>query len=354
MNKFYDGSELLSRSKYNIFFSLGGRNIGKSTFYQRLAIRGFLKKQKKFGIIVKFKDDLTSFAPNYFSDVWMNNWYPDYEIMYKRCRYYIRKKSDKKDDDDCKTGWKQCGYAIALAMNATIKSTTKYQDIDLLLFEEFMPLDDRYIGSSKDPEKEPKLLQSVYQSIARGLKGKHTRDVILICISNNYTMNNPYFTFFKILEMVTKNPNSIYQRFYTYDDKVLHYALEFSQLEPEKTGIETDDESFGVKFSDFRHELKITKDKPKKVIIQLTFDSRYIISVAKYNDSLIVYKDRMTSDPDNIVVYSCSKFKSREMLGIKLFKVHDFYNIIVRMFEGNYLYYDSLETYIQLTNILAF
>lgn len=353
MSKFYDGSELLSRSKYNIFFSLGGRNIGKSTFWQRYIIRLFIKKHKKFGIIVKYKDDLSTFAANYFSQEWMDKWYPDYEIMYKRGKYYIRKKADKEDDEDMKSGWKLCGYAIALNLNASIKSTTTFHDIDTLLFEEFMPLEDRYIGSVKDPEKEPKLLQSIYQTVARGSKGEHTRKVRLICISNNYTMNNPYFTHFRILDMVTNNPNSIYQQFYTYDKMDLHYALEFSQLQPETTGIETDEESVGVKFSDFRNDLHIMKNKNiKKLYFQLTFDNKKILNCARFNDTIAVFDGGKVNE--DVICYSCSKFKSRDMMGIKVFKSTDDYKVLVKLFEMNRIWYDKLETYIYLTNILAY
>lgn len=354
MNKFYDGSELLSRSKYKIFFSLGGRNIGKSTFWQRFIIRHFIKDNEKFIIIVKYKDDLSMFAANYFSQKWMNDFYPDYEIMFKRGKYYIRLKSVKTDEEDMKTGWKLCGYALALNMNASIKSTTTFQDATNILFEEFMPLEDKYIGSKKDPLKEPRLLTSVYQTIARGEKGKHTRKVRLICISNNYTMNNPYFTYYGILNMVTSNPNSIYQRFYTFDKGDLHYALEFSQMKPETTGIEVDDEATGVNFSDFRNELHYSKDKPNKVFLQLTFDSKYIINVAQYNTSYICYKGDKIYDNKNCVCFSCSKFKNKETYGIKYFKDLPFYRTFVKEFEKNNLYYDKLETYINLTNILAF
>lgn len=351
--EFYDGSELLSRSQYDIFFSLGGRNIGKSTFFQKFIFRDFIKKNKLFGIIVKYEDDLSTFAANYFSQFWMDKWYSDYEMLYKRGKYYTRKKSDKKNIKDTKTGWKLCGYAIALNKNASIKSTTTYQDIDNLLFEEFMPLEDRYIGSAKDPYKEPKLLQSVYQSIARGEKGKRTRRVRLICISNNYTMNNPYFNYFGILNMVTTNPNSIYQRFYTYDKGNLHYALEFSQLKPESTGIETDDESYGIQFRDYRNELKTTKDKPKRPFMQFTFDNKYYVSIANYNDSLIAYQTKITNDPNNVLVYSCANYKTKEAMSMSSCKNSDLYRIIKNVYDKNIMYYDKLETFIQLTNILA-
>ena len=352
MSKFYDGSELLSRNKYKIFFSLGGRNIGKSTFWQRFIIRHFIKKKEKFIIIVKYKDDLNTFAANYFSQEWMDKWYPDYNIKYQRGKYYIRKKENM---EDVEKGWQHCGYAIALNMNASLKSTTTFQDASNILFEEFMPLEDKYIGSAKDPEKEPKLLVSVYQTIARGEKGKHIRDVRLICISNNYTMNNPYFTYFNILPMVTSNPNSIYQRFYTYDKGNLHYVLEFSQLDPEMTGIEADEESTGVKFSDFRNDLHIIKKlNIKKCMLQLTFDNKYYVNIANFNNSIICYKGDHVIDSDKILCYTCSKFKNKETIGIDVFKKSDSYKVIKTLFESNTIFYDKLETFIHLTNILAY
>ena len=348
MSKFYDGSELLSHSQYKIFFSLGGRNIGKSTFWQRFVIRHFIKYNEMFGIIVKYKDDLNTFGANYFSQEWMDKWYPDYEIKFKQGKYYIREKE--------KENWNLCGYCIALSMNASLKSTTTFQDIDNLLFEEFMPLEDRYLGSNKDPEKEPKLLTSVYQTIARGEKNKRTRKVRLICISNNYTMNNPYFTYFNILEMVSNNPNSIYQQFYTYDKGDLHYCLEFSQLQPEMTGIEAEEQATGVKFADFRNELHYIKNPTinnKNVVLQLTFDGKYIINIALYNKSMIAYKGDKFLNQDNTICVSCSNIKNKECWGMKIFKNTESYKILTETFEKNKLHYDSLQTYIQLTNILA-
>ena len=351
MSKFYDGSELLSRSNYNIFFSLGGRNIGKSTFWQRYIIRHWLKKHEKFGIIVKYATSLDTFAKNYFSQTWMDQWYPDYEIRYKKEQYWIK----LKDLEDEEKNWEQCGYAIALNKNADIKSTTIYHDIQNLLFEEFMPLEDRYIGSAKDPEKEPKLLTSVYQTIARGTKGEHTRPVKLILISNNYTMNNPYFTYFHILPMITANPNSIYQQFYTYDDETLHYALEFSQMEPEMTGIEGDDSAAGVRFCDFRNDLNIIKDQPpKKIGFQVMFDENYVINIAQYNNTLCCWKDKDNKIYPDVCSYSCGKFKRYDIMSVEALKREEIYKTLIYLFNCNLLYYDKLETFIHLTNILAY
>lgn len=356
MKKFYDGSELLSRSKYNIFISLGGRNIGKSTFWQRYIIRKFIKKKEKFIIIVKYDNDLENdgFAANYFSDSWMEKWYKDFEIVYSKKKYFIRNKKDKKDEEDKKSGWQLAGYAVALNKNASLKSTTTFQDATNILFEEFMPLENKYIGSKREPEKEPKLLASVYQTIARGEKGKQTRKCRLILISNNYTFNNPYFTYFKILKMVTENPNSIFQRFYEYNDSKLHYALEFSQYEPEIIGIEADDEALGIRFQDFRNDLRITKDKPKKILFQLTFDEKTILNIAQYNEALIVFQTKNTIQDSDVICYSCSMFKNKKAFSIRVFKNREISRILINLYEKNLLYYDKLDTFINLTNILAF
>ena len=347
MSKFYDGSELLSHSNYDIFFSLGGRFIGKSTFFQRYGIRHFIKYGEKFGIIVKYQDDFKTFAKNYYSEEWMNQWYPDYEILFKMDTYYIKKKNEEE--------WRLCGYAIALNKNAAVKSTTTYHDVINLIFEEFIPLEDRYIGNASDPEKEPKLLTSIYQTIARGQKGKHTRRVRLFCISNNYTMNNPYFTRFGILNMVTNNPNSVYQRFYKYDKKNLHYVLEFSQIDPGSVGIEADEEDSGKLFIDFRNELKLVNktQKLKNPDIVLTFDNKYIIGISRYNESLATYQIKKF-DAENIPAFSCSNIRKADISHIKALKGTRTYQQIERLFNTNSMYYDKLESYIHLTNILAY
>ena len=168
-------------------------------------------------------------------------------------------------------------------------------------------------------------------------------------------MNNPYFTYFNILNMVTSNKNSVYQQFYTYDKGDLHYALEFSQLEPEMTGIEGDDSAAGVQFADFRNDLHyINGNKPKEPEVQVMFDESYVINIARYNNSLCCWKDAKNKIYPNICSYSCGKYKRYDIMSMNALKKEEFYKQLTYLFQTNMLYYDKLETFIHLTNILAY
>lgn len=352
-NGFYCKDGLMSyASKYDILICMGGRFIGKSTEWQRFIISEFISKGKKFGIVKATEAALKEFAPDYWSKEWMEKWFPNYELMYKQKRYFIRKKDEGQSD---KEGWEEAGYSFFLSRTSK-KSTTTGQDIDYLLFEEFTNQEGVYLGNSKDNLKEPELLISLYQTLARGQKGKSTRHLKLIMLSNLYSINNPYFQKFDILNMITSNPNSIYQRFYKYDKGKLHYVLEFPQLKPKEEIIAADELDEGIKFQDYRNELKFTTDKPKKLYLQLTFDNKYIINISKYNDSIICFKDKNNKivDDDDTMCFTCSKFKTADAMGINVFKNNALYKTIKTLFEKNKIYYDKLETFIQLTNILAY
>lgn len=349
-NIFYCKDGAMSRfSKYNIGMIMGGRFIGKSTdwqiFFMKIMIRGV-----KIGVVKPTDRALSLWAKKYWSPSWMNEWFPRYEFKYKAGKFFIRK---KRPDQENNEGWKECGYGYDLNHTMDTKSITEGQDIKWLLFEEFTNRAGKYLGNAENRLEEPEALMELYQSLARGKKGKNTRDLKLVMISNLYHLDNPYFIYFNALSMVTNSKNSIFQRFYTYDKGKLKYFIEFPQLKPIESIMAADEKDEGIKFQDFRNELKYSKDKPNKPLIQVTFDGKNIINIARYNETLICYRVKKIIDPINIPVYSCSQYKVKNVFSMKILKSQSFYDTLFKLFERNELYYDKLETFIQMTNILA-
>lgn len=337
-------------SKYNIGMIMGGRYIGKSTDWQRFFIKEMIHGNK-VGVVKATDRALAMWAKKYWSKSWMDEWFPEWELKYKSGKFFLRK---KRDGQELNEGWKEVGYGFDLNHTMDTKSITEGQDLKWLLFEEFTNRKGKYNGNADNRLEEPEALMELYQSLARGQKGKATRDLKLVMISNLYSLNNPYFQYFKSIDMIMKNPNSIYQRFYTYDKGKLHYFIEFPQLRPVEEVMAADEKDEGIKFQDFRNELKYTNDRPNKVFLQLTYDGEYIINIAVYNKSIICFKGKKIIDSDECVAYSCSKYKGKDVFGIKMLKKTDWYDVIVSLYEQNNIYYDSLETFMNLTNILAF
>lgn len=335
-------------SHYDIAICMGGRDIGKSTEWQRFIIKEFIEKGKKFGVVKATEKGLAEFAPHYWSEEWMDKWFPNYQLKYKKKTFYIRRKNEAQKDNE---NWEECGYGYYLSRTYG-KSTTQGQDIDYLLFEEFTNQEGVYLGNAENREKEPAQLLSLYITLNRGAKGKHTRHLKLIMLSNLYSLNNPYFTYLKALDMITNNPNGIYQRFYKYNKKGLRYVLEFVQIPPPKELIAADDNDKGYYFQDYRNSLHILKDKLKECYVQFTFDEKKYINVNYYNDGLAMWMTDKASDED-ILIYSCSKYKSinRKIYGIDMLTRQELV-LYKKIFSMNKIWYDKLETYILWTNIL--
>lgn len=356
--KLYDGKLFYCKdgamarfSKYNIGMIMGGRYIGKSTDWQRYFFKEMIKGNK-IGVVKNTDRALSLWAKKYWSTSWVDEWFPEWQLKYKSGKYFIRKKKEDQADNE---NWRECGYGFDLNHTMDTKSITEGQDIKWLLFEEFTNRKGKYNGNAENRLEEPEALMELYQSLARGEKGKATRDLKLVMISNLYSLNNPYFQYFNALNMIMNSKNSIYQRFYTYDKGKLHYFIEFPQLKPIEDIMAADEKDEGIKFQDFRNELRIVK-KPniKNLYFQLTFDGERILNVGRFNDTIAIFEGKKVVGDDDIICYSCSKYRDKDMMGINVLKTSQDYKVLVRLFEMNKIWYDSLETYIWLTNILTY
>ena len=110
----------------------------------------------------------------------------------------------------------------------------------------------------------------------------------------------------------------------------------------------------GNKFIDLQNQLKYaTNYSTKNVILQITLDNKEFLSIAPYNDSNIVYSNG-NKQSQNVMTFSCSDIKRKDILSIKTLKQMDAYKKLVESFNNNFLYYDKLDTYITLYNILNF
>ena len=346
MSKYYNGDELLSRH-YAINFICGDRFGGKSTFAQKYVLKRAIeyykhqdndKYKKEFAVLTRYDKDILMLCNTYFNNT-MDMFYKDYELKFERKKFWLKKKTDSEDS------WLLVGYGFALNQATKMKSTS-YPYITTLIMEEFMNLEGKYIKSASNPDLEVELMISLYSTIARG-NGKQVRDnVRVFCISNNFYLNNPYFRYFGLIERIAKNP---FKRFYelktepTACVEMTHNDVHLS--------IGRDDINKGNKFIDMQHQLHIIKFNTKKVNYQLTFDNKTYLSVCDINDSIGIYQDEMRPDK---LIFSCSEIRKSGHSGIKLFKTLPAYKGLFALFDSNSIYYDKLESYIALYNIINF
>lgn len=181
---FYDGAKLLSlhdltNQKPEIFISTSNRSAGKTTYFNRLCVNRFIKKQEKFCLVYRFKYELDSISDKFFKDI--------QELFFEN--YTMANESRGKGVyHELFLNGVSCGYAVALNCADQIKKYSHLlSDTKRMLFDEFQSETNNYC--SREVEK----LISIHTSIARG-GGKQVRYVPVYMISNQVSVLNPYYT----------------------------------------------------------------------------------------------------------------------------------------------------------------
>lgn len=182
---YYNGAALLNAG-CPINFSIGNRSIGKSFYWKRYLFRTYLKEHKKFIYLRRHENDLDMSCPNWFDDI--GHQFLDYNVKYKANKFYVINYETQTEEI--------CGYAFSLSMLHKVKSIP-LEDVDFIFFDEFIPENLQYL-KPLDPAYEPRLLLSLYLTVARGYKRAIRDEVRIICSANMISLFNPYFSFFNI------------------------------------------------------------------------------------------------------------------------------------------------------------
>lgn len=212
MPNYYDGTKLLSMQDLNgkkpeIYICTSNRSAGKTTYFNRLCVNGFIKRKEKFMILYRFDYELDSCAEKFFKDIG-SLFFNDYEMSSTK-RYkgkyhdlYIRKNGDSE--------FTHCGYAVAINCSDVVKKLSHlFSDTAKMIFDEFQSETNHYCNN------EIEKFISIHKSVARG-QGKQTRYVPVYMISNPVTILNPYY-----IEMGISNRLDSKTRFLRGDGYVL-------------------------------------------------------------------------------------------------------------------------------------
>lgn len=196
MNKFYDGTKLLSLKDINgkvpeIFMCTTNRSGGKTTYFNRLLVNRYLKKGEKFCLIYRYKDELDGVSEKFFGEI-KSLFFSKYSMMsipkgkglYHEL-YITKYDKDLSPDEQL---YKCCGYAVALNGADKLKKYSHFfSDVISMMFDEFQSETDTYCP------KEVRKFKSLHTSIARG-GGKQVRYVPVYMCANPVTLLNPYYT----------------------------------------------------------------------------------------------------------------------------------------------------------------
>lgn len=177
---YYNGDKILNNPQpFN--FLLGNRGIGKSFYWKRRCIKSYLDNKRQFIYVRRYKSDIDKVINNLFDDVLIK--FPETTILVDKNKFIINGET--------------AGYAISVSEFIKYKSSN-FQDVDLIMFDEFLPEDGKYLGGKNNPNLEPELCLNFYQTVARGYNRPIRDEVIFLFISNSVTINNPYFYFYNI------------------------------------------------------------------------------------------------------------------------------------------------------------
>lgn len=181
---YYDGTKLLSMKDIDgnqpeIYMVTTNRTGGKTTWFSRKLVNGFLKKGIKFGLLYRFVDEMEDISEKFFKDIG-SLFFPEMEMTDKPMGNGKFRRLMLNDQ--------HCGYALPLnAAEAIKKNSHLFSDIGCLFMDEFQSETYHYVPREIDK------FQSVHKSIARG-QGKQHRYVPVYMCSNPVTLLNPYYT----------------------------------------------------------------------------------------------------------------------------------------------------------------
>ena len=197
MNKFYDGTKILSLKDLNgmdpeIYMITSNRSGGKTTFFNRMEVNRFKKTRKKFGLLYRFNYELDNVDEKFFKDI-AGLFFPKDTFRSKRMASGIYHELFLNDEP--------CGYALTLNSADQIKKNSHlFSDLDSYIFDEFQSETGHYC------DKEVEKFRNIHTSIARG-GGKQVRRVPVYMLSNPVTLLNPYYTAMHIGARLQKDTN---------------------------------------------------------------------------------------------------------------------------------------------------
>lgn len=189
----YDGTKLLSLRDINgnkpeIYICTSNRTGGKTTYFNRLLVNRFLKTNKQFCLLYRFKYELSNVSERFFGDI-KNLFFNNYRLEQKKINSgnFIELFLGKEPKEGEKFVGKPCGYAISINSADQIKKNSHlFSNVSSILFDEFQSETNQYAAN------EIAKFISIHTSIARG-GGKQVRYVPVYMVSNPVSIINPYY-----------------------------------------------------------------------------------------------------------------------------------------------------------------
>ena len=323
MNKYYDGTKLLSMldingNKPEIYMVTTNRTGGKTTYFSRLLVNRFLKRGEKFALVYRYNYELDEIADKFFKDIG-SLFFSGYEMTSKRRASGIFHELFLNEEP--------CGYAFSLNNADALKRYSHlFSDVQQMMFDEFQSETNHYCTD------EIKKFLSVHTSVARG-QGKQIRYVPVYMIGNTVSIINPYYTAMGISARLKEDTNFLRGNGFVLEQGFIDTASIAQKQSGFNKAFSSDKyiaySSQGV----YLNDSKAFIDKPSgrgRYVFTLKYKDR-MYGIKEYADSGIIFCD---DKPDN----SCL---------IKITVTTDDHNINYVMLKKNDLLLTNLRYYFE-------
>ena len=141
MSAFYDGTKLLSLSDINgnkpeIYICTSNRSAGKTTYFNRLAVKRFIEKREKFCLLYRYNYELDDCADKFFKDI---------QILFFRNKSMHSERRASGIYHELFLDDIPCGYAISMNSADQIKKYSHFfSDTCRIIFDEFQSETGKY------------------------------------------------------------------------------------------------------------------------------------------------------------------------------------------------------------------
>ena len=137
MAEYYDGTKLLSMMDINgnkpeIYICTSNRTAGKTTYFNRYAVKRFLNNREKFALLYRYTGELENCAENFFKDI-KDLFFDGYNMRAQKVEKGIYYELFRIPPQDATGEGIPCGYALSLnnadkyKKRSHAKSTWKYK-----------------------------------------------------------------------------------------------------------------------------------------------------------------------------------------------------------------------------------
>lgn len=179
--EWYDWNKTFSYSKARWVMVISARGYGKTYGLRKQCIRDYIKKKRRFVVVVRYKSEVGMIARGFFDKMIELNEFPNYSFKYESNRFYMQRAQNKP--------YELIGYIVALTDEQITKNIT-FSRVKRFIFDEaLIEHKDRY----------KRYLPGEYGKLV-GLRSSITRetpenpsDSIIYLLGNSVDFTSPYF-----------------------------------------------------------------------------------------------------------------------------------------------------------------